>query len=171
MRRGENDGHGKDSALLVHLSCLDKDARLSSSPLFLSSWDIGHAFDSLSKEAMKVSWQRLGVPPGIAHWIAHLDDQVPTAIHSPWALEAWHQDGLGLGLASFRSRQPSEVVHAMPPSGAGRSVSPARLKRFHWTVLPHPSMGEQLGGSPSSHNPSAHLYDWSRLPPTWSPPF
>ena len=70
----------------------------TSSPLFLSSWDIRRAFDSVSKEAMDASWRRLGVPAHTAHWMAHLDDNGPTAIRSPWALEAWQCAGrLGFG--------------------------------------------------------------------------
>ena len=42
---------------------------------------------------MDASWRRLGVPAATAHWILHLDDQRPTAVRSPWALEAWHREG------------------------------------------------------------------------------
>ena len=60
-QHGFRRGHGTESALLLHLNCLEH-ARLSHSPLFLSSWDIRRAFDSVSKEAMDASWRRLGVP-------------------------------------------------------------------------------------------------------------
>ena len=73
IRHGFRRGHGTDSALMVHINCLEH-ARLTNSPLFLSSWDIRRAFDSVSKEAMDASWRRLGVPADTAHWIAHLDD-------------------------------------------------------------------------------------------------
>ena len=69
----------------VHLNCWEH-ARLTNTPLYISSWDIRRAFDSVAKEAMDASWQRLGVPATTAHWIAHLDDQGPTAVRSPWAL-------------------------------------------------------------------------------------
>ena len=39
------------------------------------------------------AYRRLGDPPSTAHWIAHLDDQGPTAVCSPWALEAWRHAG------------------------------------------------------------------------------
>ena len=87
-QHGFRKGHGTDSALLIHLNCLEH-ARHTSSPLYLSSWDIRRAFDSVSKEAMDASWRRLGVPAATAHWIAHLDDHGPTAVRSPWALDAW----------------------------------------------------------------------------------
>ena len=91
-QHGFRRGHGTDSALMVHLNCFEH-ARSSNSPLFLSSWDIRRAFDSVSKEAMDASWQRLGVPVATAHWISHLDDQGPTVVRSPWALAAWRKAG------------------------------------------------------------------------------
>ena len=55
-------GHGtQDSALLVHLNCIEH-ARYSSSPLFLSSWDIRRAFDSVSTQ-----WMLAGVA-----WVSRL---------------------------------------------------------------------------------------------------
>ena len=59
FRRGH--WHRTESALLVHLNCLEH-ARHTNFPLFLSSWDIRRAFDSVSKKAIDASWHRLGVP-------------------------------------------------------------------------------------------------------------
>ena len=95
---------GTDSALVVHLNCWEH-ARLTNSPLYLSSRDIRRAFDSVAKETMDASWQRLGVPAATAHWIVHLDGHGPTAVRSPWALEAWHRagySGLGPGISPTR---------------------------------------------------------------------
>ena len=78
--------------MVVHINCLEHAAH-TNTPLFLSSWDIRRAFDSVSKEAMDASWRRLGVPAPMAHWIAHLDDNGPTAVRSPWALQAWREAG------------------------------------------------------------------------------
>ena len=91
-QHGFRRGHGTDSALVVHINCLEHAAH-TNTPLFLSSWDIRRAFDSVSKEAMDASWRRLGVPAHTAHWIAHLDDNGPTAVRSPWALQAWREAG------------------------------------------------------------------------------
>ena len=49
-QHGFRRGHGTDSALMVHLNCIEH-ARLTSAPLFLSSWDIRRAFDSLTNES------------------------------------------------------------------------------------------------------------------------
>ena len=103
-QHGFRRGYGTDSALIVHLNCMEH-ALLSHTPLFMSSWDIRRAFDSVSKEAMDASWRRLGVSPTTAHWIALLDNHSNTAIRSPCALEAWHRsgyDGFGTSITSTR---------------------------------------------------------------------
>ena len=86
-QHGFRKGRGTDSALVVHLNCWEH-ARLTNNPLYLSSWVIRRAFDSVAKEAMDASRQRLGVPAASAHCIAYLNDQGSTAVRSPWALEA-----------------------------------------------------------------------------------
>ena len=108
-QHGFRRGHGTDSALMVHLNCFEH-AQSTNTALFLSSWDIRRAFDSVAKEAMDASWRRLGVPEATAHWIAHLDDHGPTAIRSPWALEAWRKAGYqGFG-ATISSVLPGTFV-------------------------------------------------------------
>ena len=102
---------------MVHFNCFEH-AQSTNSPLFLSSWDIRRAFDSVSKEAMDVSWRRLGVPEATAHWIAHLDDHGPTAVRSPWALEAWRQTGYqGLGSEISTVRPGTFVRERGTPQG------------------------------------------------------
>ena len=116
-QHGFRRGHGTDSALMVHINCLEH-AKHSGTPLFLSSWDIRRAFDSVSKEAMDASWRRLGVPGTTAHWIAHLDDQGPTAVRSPWALEAWRTAGYqGLGQTISTARPSTFVRERGTPQG------------------------------------------------------
>ena len=100
-QHGFRKGRGTGSALVVHLNCWER-ARLTNSLLYLSSWDIRRAFDSVAKETMDAS---RGVPAATAHLIAHLDDHGPTAVRYPWALEAWHRarySGLGPGISSTR---------------------------------------------------------------------
>ena len=78
---------GTDTALLQFINALEH-AYETNSPLYTSSWDIRRAFDSVPREAMELSWLRLGVPPRTAAWIAHMDTDGQTAIRSPWALQA-----------------------------------------------------------------------------------
>ena len=127
-QHGFRRGHGTDSALIIHLNCWEH-ARLANSPLFLSSRDIQRAFDSVAKEAMDASRRRLGVPAATAHWIAHLDDQGPTAIRPPWAQEAWRRAGyLGLirGLSSTRpgifTREQGTGTSPAPTPGPRSSI-------------------------------------------------
>ena len=116
-QHGFRRGHGTDSALIVHLNCLEH-ARHTNTPLFLSSWDIRRAFDSVSKEVMDASWRRLGVPAHTAHWIAHLDDHGPTAVRSPWALEAWGRAGyLGFGEGPSTTRPCTFTRERGTPQG------------------------------------------------------
>ena len=108
-QHGFRRGHGTDSALMVHLNCFEH-AKDTNAPLFLSSWDIRRAFDSVAKEAMDASWQRLGVPAATAHWISHLDDHGPTVVRSPWALEVWRRAGYqGFG-STISSSLPGTFV-------------------------------------------------------------
>ena len=142
-QHGFRKGRGTDSALAIHVNCWGH-ARLTHSPLFLSSWDIRRAFDSVSKEAMEASWRRLGVPHTTAHWIAHMDDHGPTAVRSPWALEAWHRDGYnGLGPEVSLTKPSTFTRERGTPQGD--VSSPMRGRRFltspcgNWTRLTQPT--------------------------------
>ena len=116
-QHGFRKGRGTDSALVVHLNCWEH-ARLTNTPLYISSWDIRRAFDSVAKKAMDASWQRLGVPAATAHWIAHLDDQGPTAVRSPWALEAWLREGYnGFGTGTSPTRPGTFFRERGTPQG------------------------------------------------------
>ncbi|OXE37212.1 MAG: hypothetical protein CGW95_02890, partial [Phenylobacterium zucineum] len=89
---------GTDSALLQFINAREH-SEATNTPLFTSSWDIRRAFDSVPRSAMELSWTRLGVPPAIATWIAHMDIGGSTAIRSPWALHTW----TNYGYAGFAS--------------------------------------------------------------------
>ena len=87
-QHGFRPGRGTDSALLQFLNATEY-AVETQLPLYTSSWDIRRAFDSVSREAMEVSWLRLGVPPAISRWLAYMDVGGPTVIRTPWALATW----------------------------------------------------------------------------------
>ncbi|OXE37641.1 MAG: hypothetical protein CGW95_00400, partial [Phenylobacterium zucineum] len=91
-QHGFRHRRGTDSALLQFINAREH-SEASRSPLFTSSWDIRRAFDSVPRSAMEISWTRLGVPPTIAAWIAHMDTDGRTAIRSPWALHTWATHG------------------------------------------------------------------------------
>ena len=81
-------GRGTDTALLQFINAREH-AEEEALPLYSSSWDIRRAFDSVPRGAIEISWTRLGVPPDIARWLAHMDVGGPTVIRSPWALQTW----------------------------------------------------------------------------------
>ena len=79
---------GTDTALMG-LQAMFEQSALNDSSLFLSSWDISKAFDSLSKNALRFSWTRLGVPPQIADFLVKLDEKGTTIVRTPHSLQVW----------------------------------------------------------------------------------
>jgi len=61
----------------------------TNSPLFLSSWDISKAFDSLSKNVLRFSWIWLGVPASIADFLVSLDEIGHTEVRTNHSREKW----------------------------------------------------------------------------------
>jgi hypothetical protein len=76
-----------DALLLLHN--ITEEASTTDQPLFMSSWDIKKAFDSVSKPLLIMSWVRMGVPPDMAKWIIDLDEGGATIIRTPLAQEQW----------------------------------------------------------------------------------
>ena len=158
-QHGFRRGHGTDSALIVHLNCMEH-ARLSNTPLFMLSWDIRRAFESVSKEATDASWRRLGVPPSTAYWIAHLDDQGPTVIRSPWALEVWNRSGYEGFDTAITSTRPCTFTR-MRGTPQGDVLSPLAWTAFFDIALTalaatDPSLHYRM---PSSRSTSALVSD------------
>ena len=79
---------------------------------------------------MELSWTRLGVPHGTAHWLAAMDVGGPTAIRSRWALRAWAQDQAA-GFCSTPSLDGPAPGSSISPSGPWPStgMTHARLRR------------------------------------------
>jgi len=61
----------------------------TNSPLFLSSWDISKAFDSLSKNVLRFSWIRLGVPASIADFLVSFEELGHTVVRTNHSRETW----------------------------------------------------------------------------------
>ena len=79
---------GTDTALM-QLQTMFEESSGKKAPLFLSSWDISKAFDSLSKNTLRFSWTRLGVPEDIADLLVSLDEDGHTIIRTPKSQEIW----------------------------------------------------------------------------------
>jgi len=93
---------------------------LSSSPLYLSSWDIKKAFDSLSKNSLRFSWTRLGVPAHIAELLVSLDKDCHTIVHFPYAQDRWCRQ-------RYKGFSDQDYFNAIRGAGQGDVSSP-----FNW---------------------------------------
>ena len=87
-QHGFRPSRSTDTALMG-LQTMFEQSSLSSSPLFLSSWDISKAFDSPSKNALRFSWTRLGVPTNIANFLVSLDEHGHTIVRTPYSHQLW----------------------------------------------------------------------------------
>ena len=92
----------------------------SSSPLYLSSWDVRKAFDSLSKNALQFSWTRLGVPSHIADLLVSLDEKGHTIVRSPYAQREWSK-------RKYQGFSDRDYFSAIRGAGQGDVSSP-----FNW---------------------------------------
>jgi len=98
----------------------EKSAR-SHSPLFISSWDISKAFNSQSKNVLRFSWTRLGVPPDIANFLVSLDDSGHTLVRTVESKKIWKKQRYkGLGKITY-------YIDAVRGAGQGDVGSP-----FNW---------------------------------------
>ena len=80
------------TASLLHLNLLE-DAWDSGKPLHSTSWDMSKAFDSVSKNMMRIAWRRVGVPLDVTEWLVQLDENGTTVVRTPFAVEQWNLRG------------------------------------------------------------------------------
>jgi exonuclease III len=71
-----------------------EEAEESGTELHGSSWDIRRAFDSVPKEVLVMSWERLGVPSVVANYIVDLDRDCLTVPLTPHAQHIRQKFGL-----------------------------------------------------------------------------
>ena len=77
--RGTNSGFAATMAML-------QTAKAHRSKLYVSSWDVQRAFDSVAKGVLKFGLIRLGVPEPLAEFISLMDRQAEMFIRTPLAL-------------------------------------------------------------------------------------
>jgi len=110
-------GHrGTDSASLSLRNALEQ-ARFLSQDIYLASWDIKRAFDSVSKSLCAFAWKRLGVPPWLAAWLTALDENGFTFVRSEFTFECWCKDSYE-GLSHLTAG--GAPVHFDPERGTGQ---------------------------------------------------
>jgi hypothetical protein len=73
---------GTDTALLRILDALE-DARENNTEVRLTLWDLRRAFDSVSRNFLRMAWTRLGVPDDCVTWLTGLDEGGKTYVSSP----------------------------------------------------------------------------------------
>ena len=78
------------------------------SDLFLSSWDIKRAFDRVPKSILALSWERLGVPAPIAHYLVGLDKGGTTVVRTPYTEKRFRRHGYNTFSKSKIRRHPSK---------------------------------------------------------------
>ena len=91
QQHGFRPGRGTESAIL-HVINLISAAHHNKESIFTTFWDITRAFDSVSKNVLKASWIRLGVPEDIAHWFVSMDMGGGVIPRSPEASEEIRQN-------------------------------------------------------------------------------
>ena len=71
-----------------------EDAIEHDTPVHVSSWDITRAFDSVSKNIMRLAWSRLGVPDDWLEWLVAMDVNGLTVVRTPHAIKIWDKHGM-----------------------------------------------------------------------------
>jgi len=101
-------GRNTMTASTLFINTLE-DAIEKGQPLHTCTWDITKAFDSVSKNVMKLAWTRLGVPDDWVQWIVGMDEKGTTTVRTPHAVDIWNKRGAS-GL-SRRSRPRKKHSH------------------------------------------------------------
>ena len=85
-------GRSTMTASTLFINTLE-DAIEKGQPLHTCTWDITKAFDSVSKNVMKLAWTRLGVPDDWVQWLVGMDEKGTTTVRTPHAIDIWNKHG------------------------------------------------------------------------------
>jgi len=103
---------GTETALLELINAMES-ARQWGSSIYITSWDVTRAFDSVSKVILVHAWVRLGVPLDLAQYLVAMDIQGCTVLRSPLALQISEQDAVlftsGLGFEAERGTGQGDI--------------------------------------------------------------
>jgi len=81
-QHGASRGAGTDTAAPIFINALET-AREWGSSIFISSWDVKRAFDSISREYQIAALVRVGIPVDTAEYLVNLDGGGEVAVRSP----------------------------------------------------------------------------------------
>ena len=73
--------------------------------LHTCSWDITRAFDTVSKNGMRMAWARLEVPQEWTNWLVQLNEGGMTVVRTPHAIKVWNKHGRQVLKCQPRSRK------------------------------------------------------------------
>ena len=98
LHRGQHSGKGKgtESAVLEFAATLET-AKEFKSDLYISSWDIKRAYDSVQRRFLLFSWTRVGVPMELAVYLVSMDFDAHMVVQAPIAIatfQRWGYPGL-----------------------------------------------------------------------------
>ena len=82
---------GTSTASILHIDSIEA-AQEADKHLHRSSWDKSRAFDSVSKNLMRIAWHRHGVPLDILQYMVNMDLDGPTVVRTPHAAVTWEDD-------------------------------------------------------------------------------
>ena len=85
-------GRNTMTASALFINTLE-DAIEKGQSLHTCTWDITKAFDSVSKNVMKLAWTRLGVPDDWVQWLVGMDEKGTTTVRTPHAIDIWNKQG------------------------------------------------------------------------------
>ena len=81
---------GTATASILHIDSIEA-AHEANVHLHRSSWDKSRAFDSVSKNLMRLAWHRHGVPQSIIDYLVEMDIDGPTIVRTPKAAKTWEE--------------------------------------------------------------------------------
>jgi len=87
-QHGFTAGKNTMTASLMFINAIEE-AVEKDEAIHISSWDITRAFDSVSKNIMRLAWARLGVPTPWVNWLVGLDEKGVSVVRTPHAIKAW----------------------------------------------------------------------------------
>jgi hypothetical protein len=77
-------GRGCDTALSSVLNALET-AKETTTTVYITSWDMRRAFDSVERSLLVFAWVRLGVPSSLAEYIVGMEMDGTAVVRTPWA--------------------------------------------------------------------------------------
>ena len=83
---------GTDTANIEFINLVEEAYR-DGTTLFLSSWDMKRAFDTMSIAVKQMAWHRMGVPADAVTYLTNLDRNNVTVVRTPLTAHIWHKQG------------------------------------------------------------------------------